>query len=145
MNRKAFLISFAAFLVSGAIFAGVSYRVVTTLRDGRPAAIRHGSESAIDLEYQKLPADSQSRQLAENIESLQDLHANLADEGLDPRTIPLVMQYNKRDLPVGEISSVEDLDETLNFRGVPHFSAIAVSGGGVFETLRSISILSFRP
>ena len=86
-------------------------------------------------------ADSQSRQLAENIESLQDLHANLADEGFDPRSIPLVMQYNKRDLPAGEISEVTELDETLNFRGVPHFSAAAVSGRGVFETLRSISTL----
>ena len=84
-------------------------------------------------------ADSQSRQLAENIESLQDLHANLADEGLDPRTIPLVMQYNKRDLPAGEISPVEELDETLNFRGVPYFAGSAINGGGVFETLRSIA------
>ena len=86
-------------------------------------------------------ADSQSRQLAENIESLQDLHANLADEGLDPRTIPLVMQYNKRDLPTAEISTIESLDETLNFRGTPHFPAAAISGKGVFETLRSISTL----
>ncbi|HYS70118.1 MAG TPA: GTPase domain-containing protein [Gemmatimonadaceae bacterium] len=86
-------------------------------------------------------ADSQSRQLAENIESLQDLHANLADEGLDPRTIPLVMQYNKRDLPTGEISAIDDLDETLNFRGVPHYPAAAISGKGVFETLRTISTL----
>src|SRR5207248_10365887 len=86
-------------------------------------------------------ADSQSRQLAENIESLQDLHANLADEGLDPRTIPLVMQYNKRDLPAAEISSVDALDEILNLRGVPHYSAAAISGKGVFETLRSISTL----
>ena len=84
-------------------------------------------------------ADSQSRQLAENIESLQDLHANLADEGLDPRTIPLVMQYNKRDLPAAEISPVEELDETLNFRGVPYFAGSAINGGGVFETLRSIA------
>src|SRR5438094_2946617 len=60
MNRKAFFISFAAFLVSGAIFAGVGYRVVATLREGRPAAIGHGSESTVDLEYQKLPADSQA-------------------------------------------------------------------------------------
>jgi protein SCO1 len=60
MNRKAFFISFAAFLVSGAIFAGVGYRVVTTLREGRPAAIGHGSESAADQEYQKLPPDSQA-------------------------------------------------------------------------------------
>ena len=86
-------------------------------------------------------ADSQSRQLAENIESLQDLHANLADEGLDPRTLPLVMQYNKRDLPAGEISSIKDLDETLNFRDVPNFSATAITGGGVFETLRSVASL----
>jgi len=84
-------------------------------------------------------ADSQARQLAENIESLQDLHANLADEGLDPRTIPLAMQYNKRDLPASEISPIEELDETLNFRGVPYFAANAINGGGVFETLRSIA------
>lgn len=87
-------------------------------------------------------ADSQSRQRAENIESLQDLHANLADEGLDPRSVPLVMQYNKRDLPPAELSTVEEMDEVLNFRGVPHFSAAAAVGGkGVFETLRSISTL----
>ena len=65
----------------------------------------------------------------------------LADEGLDPRTMPLVMQYNKRDLPAAEISTLEDLDETLNFRSVPHFPANAINGGGVFETLRSISAL----
>ncbi|HXG70445.1 MAG TPA: GTPase domain-containing protein [Gemmatimonadaceae bacterium] len=86
-------------------------------------------------------ADSQSRQMAENIESLQDLHANLAEEGMDPRTIPLVMQYNKRDLPSGELSAMQELDHTLNFRGVPSFPGTATAGGGVFETLRSISTL----
>ena len=60
-------------------------------------------------------ADSQSRQLAENIESLQDLHANLADEGLDPRTLPLVMQYNKRDLADDEVIPVAELERVLNF------------------------------
>ncbi len=60
MNRKAFCISFAAFLVSGVIFAAVGFRMVTTLRDGRPAAVGHGSESAVDAEYQKLPADSEA-------------------------------------------------------------------------------------
>jgi signal recognition particle receptor subunit beta len=86
-------------------------------------------------------ADSQSRQMAENIESLQDLHANLADDGFDPRTMPLVMQYNKRDLPPAEISPLDELDERLNFRGVPHFPANAINGGGVFESLRSIASL----
>ena len=51
------------------------------------------------------------------------------------------MQYNKRDLPAAEISSIEDLDEVLNFRGVPHYAAAAIAGKGVFETLRSISTL----
>jgi hypothetical protein len=51
------------------------------------------------------------------------------------------MQYNKRDLPAAEISPLEELDETLNFRGVPHFSAAAITGGGVFETLRSVASL----
>jgi chromosomal replication initiation ATPase DnaA len=44
-------------------------------------------------------ADSQARQLGENIESMQDLHANLAEQGVDVRTMPLVIQYNKQDLP----------------------------------------------
>ena len=84
-------------------------------------------------------ADSQARQLAENIESLQDLHENLAEDGFDPRTMPLVMQYNKRDLPADEITPIEELDEKLNFRGVPFFPANATGGGGVFESLRSIA------
>lgn len=84
-------------------------------------------------------ADSQRRQLAENIESLQDLHANLAELGLEPRSMPLVMQYNKRDLPEAEISSVAELERVLNFRDVPSFSSTAVNGIGVFETLRAIA------
>ena len=44
-------------------------------------------------------ADSQARQLEENVESFQDLHANLAEHGVDARTVPLVIQYNKQDLP----------------------------------------------
>ena len=84
-------------------------------------------------------ADSQRRQMAENVESLQDLHANLAELGFDPRGVPLVMQYNKRDLPDDEIISVAGLERELNFRDVPSFSAAAVNGAGVFETLRAIA------
>ena len=89
-------------------------------------------------------ADSQTRQLQENIESLQDLHANLGNHGMDPRTIPLVLQYNKQDLPRDMIMSVDDLDEALNFRGVPYFAADALHGVGVFETLRGISELVLK-
>jgi signal recognition particle receptor subunit beta len=84
-------------------------------------------------------ADSQRRQLQENIESLQDLHANLAEQGVDARTMPLVIQYNKQDLPPELIHTVPELEDALNFRGVPSFSADALHGPGVFETLRGIS------
>ncbi len=86
-------------------------------------------------------SDSQSRNLAEKIESHQDLHAKIAEYGHDPRSMPLIMQYNKRDLPAEEITPLEELDERLNFRGVPYFPANAINGGGVFESLRSIAAL----
>lgn len=84
-------------------------------------------------------ADSQARQLDENIESFQDLHANLADHGVDTRTMPLVLQYNKQDLPTDLILSVSELEDQINFRNVPAFPADALHGPGVFETLRAIS------
>ena len=89
-------------------------------------------------------ADSQSRQLEENVESLQDLHANLAEHGVDARSVPLVLQYNKRDLPPDLLLPVPTLEDALNFRGVPSFEADALHGAGVFETLRSISELVLR-
>ena len=89
-------------------------------------------------------ADSQARQLEENIESLQDLHANLGEHGMDPRSTPLVLQYNKQDLPRDMIMSVDALDEALNFRGVPYFPADALHGVGVFETLRGIAELVLK-
>jgi hypothetical protein len=84
-------------------------------------------------------ADSQGRQLEENIESLQDLHANLAEQGIDPRTVPLVLQYNKQDLPRDLVLDVAALDDALNFRSVPSLPANALQGTGVFDTLRAIA------
>ncbi|MGH7669810.1 MAG: GTP-binding protein [Gemmatimonadaceae bacterium] len=89
-------------------------------------------------------ADSQSRQLDENIESFQDLHANLAEQGVDVRAVPLVLQYNKQDLPHALILSTEELRDAINFRGVPDFAADALHGPGVFETLRGISELVLK-
>jgi mutual gliding-motility protein MglA len=89
-------------------------------------------------------ADSQARQLEENIESLQDLHANLAEQGIDPRSVPLVLQYNKQNLPRELILDEATLDDALNFRGVPFFPADALHGPGVFETLRGISELVLK-
>jgi signal recognition particle receptor subunit beta len=84
-------------------------------------------------------ADSQREQFDENLESLRNLHENLAEEGIDIRTFPVVLQYNKRDLP--GVVPVSELDEMLNFRGVPAFPASAVDGEGVFDTLRTVSQL----
>lgn len=89
-------------------------------------------------------ADSQARQLDENIESFRNLQENLLEEGVDIRTIPLVIQYNKQDLPSDLVLSKEELDETLNFREVPSFGANAIAGEGVFETLKGISELVLR-
>jgi signal recognition particle receptor subunit beta len=89
-------------------------------------------------------ADSQRRLLDENVESLQVLHADLAEQDVDPRSVPFVFQYNKRDLPAGELLSVEELDDALNFRGVPAFPAAAADGTGVFQTLRGIAEIVLR-
>ena len=89
-------------------------------------------------------ADSQARQLEENIESFQDLHANLSEHGIEPRTMPLVVQYNKQDLPPELILPVGELSDAINFRDVPEFSADALHGQGVFETLRGISEIVLR-
>ena len=89
-------------------------------------------------------ADSQAHQLEENIESLQDLHSNLAEQGIDARVMPFVLQYNKQDLPRDLILGSDLLGEALNFREVPEFSADALHGPGVFETLRSIAELVLK-
>ncbi len=84
-------------------------------------------------------ADSQARQLDENLESLQNLQANLLEHGVDIRTLPLALQYNKQDLPRELILQPIELDDALNFRGVPSFPADALHGNGVFETLKTIT------
>lgn len=89
-------------------------------------------------------ADSQARQLQENIESFQDLHQNLSEQDVDPRSIPLAIQYNKQDLPKELILTTSELADAVNFRGVPDYPADALHGPGVFETLRGISELVLK-
>ncbi|MGH7471349.1 MAG: GTP-binding protein [Longimicrobiales bacterium] len=84
-------------------------------------------------------ADSQNDQLEENIDSLRNLHENLLDENVDMRAFPMVLQYNKRDLP--DVAQVEALEDLLNFKSVPSYPAAAIAGDGVFVTLKSISQL----
>ena len=84
-------------------------------------------------------ADSQVERMEANIESLEGLEKNLTEHGYEIKKLPLVMQWNKRDLP--NVSSSEDLQRQLNKWDVPTFDAKALSGGGVFETLKMMSKL----
>jgi mutual gliding-motility protein MglA len=87
-------------------------------------------------------ADSQRAQAAENVESVRNLQVNLLEQGVDPRTIPIVLQYNKRDLP--DVMGREEMDDLLNYRDLPCFEAQALGGVGVFDTLKGISELVLR-
>jgi mutual gliding-motility protein MglA len=79
-------------------------------------------------------ADSQIDRFDANVESLVNMHDNLAEHGLATEKIPIVMQYNKRDLP--RVVSVGDLERELNPQGVPYYESVALRGTGVFDTLK---------
>ena len=80
-------------------------------------------------------ADSQIDRFEANVESLMNMHDNLAEISLGIDKVPFVMQYNKRDLP--RVVSVDDLERELNPRKAPCFEAVAVRGSGVFDTLKA--------
>jgi signal recognition particle receptor subunit beta len=84
-------------------------------------------------------ADSQREQLNENVESMRNLHENLLEENINIRDFPMVLQYNKRDLP--GVATIEEMEDALNYRAVPSFAAATINGEGVFETLKSVSQL----
>ncbi len=89
-------------------------------------------------------ADSLKVQRKKNIESLINLAKNLAERGISIRSIPMLIQYNKRDLDGtdSEILPMETLEKDLNsMLKLPSFTASALKGAGVFETLRAISKL----
>ena len=81
-------------------------------------------------------ADSQRDRLEENVENLKEMYDNMNELGLEKRKIPIVFQYNKRDL--GNISTLEELGSQLNPEGHPYVEAIAIEGKGVFKTLELI-------
>jgi len=82
-------------------------------------------------------ADSQDFALDANQESLQNLEDNLKRQGVRIREIPLVLQYNKRDLP--NALPVKEIDEPLNKLHVPYFESVATTGIGVEEALKGIT------
>jgi signal recognition particle receptor subunit beta len=96
-------------------------------------AVLNGSDGVVFV------GDSQRAKLAENVRSLQELARNLTQQGKRFLEFPLVMQYNKRDMP--DVLPLQTLEKYLNSMHVPAFEAVASKGVGVFDTLRTISKL----
>ena len=84
-------------------------------------------------------ADSQIARTEANLESLENLRTNLAEQNYSLDKLPYVIQYNKRDMP--SVAPVEELRSLLNPAGVPEFEAVASTGVGVFETLKAVAKL----
>ena len=72
-----------------------------------------------------------------NIESIRNLEQNLKEHGFDLSTIPYALQFNKRDL--ANVVPVDEMYRTLNFKREPTFEAVATTGVGVFDTLKSVA------
>jgi signal recognition particle receptor subunit beta len=84
-------------------------------------------------------ADSQDFALDANMESLQNLEDNLKRQGVRIREIPVVIQYNKRDLP--NALPVKEIDAAMNKLSAPWFESVATTGIGVEEALKGITQL----
>jgi len=82
-------------------------------------------------------ADSQEERMEANIESIRNLGANLKDHGFDLAELPYALQFNKRDLPT--VVKVDQMYRMLNFKREPTFEAVATTGHGVFDTLKSVA------
>ena len=81
--------------------------------------------------------DSQAEKFEENVQSISELEMNMRRLNKDMSRFPVVMQWNKRDMPTA--LPLDVLERYLNRRHVPSFEAVAATGQGVFATLRAIS------
>jgi small GTP-binding protein len=87
-------------------------------------------------------ADSQPAMVDANRESFANLLDNLEENQLDVNDTPIVIQFNKRDLP--GVLPVEKLQEALSFEGYPYTEASALKGEGVMETFKLISKITAK-
>ena len=81
--------------------------------------------------------DSAPERMEANLDAWENFQQSLERQGYDMARIPLIFQYNKRDLP--NAASIEELENTFNLMKRPHFEAVANRGEGVMLTLESIS------
>ncbi len=82
-------------------------------------------------------ADSQPERMEANVESIRNLESNLREHGFDLVTMPLALQFNKRDIN-GAVPS-DEMYRMLNYKREPTFEAVATDGRGVFDTLKSVA------
>jgi len=115
---KGFKVRFHLYTVPGQVFYDASRKLIL-----------RGCDGVIFV------ADSQRARLEANIESIANLATNLKENGFDIRTIPYVLQLNKRDMPTA--APVAEMEELLRFRGEPVIEAVAFKGTGVIETLKA--------
>jgi mutual gliding-motility protein MglA len=87
-------------------------------------------------------SDSNVTRVEANLESFATLRNNLEEQGYEIESIPLVFQYNKRDLP--NVCPVPEMAKVLNPLGLPAFEAVANQGTGVLETLKGLSKLILK-
>ncbi len=87
-------------------------------------------------------ADSQEAMLDANLESYENMRQNLEANEIDPDELPVVLQYNKRDLP--NALPIEILNERMNPLNAPFYEAVAVKGIGVEDTLKAVTKLVFK-
>jgi signal recognition particle receptor subunit beta len=110
-----------------------------------PGQVMHNSTRRVVLQGADgvaFIADSQKSLSKANNESWRDMANNLKMNGLDINEIPMVIQFNKRDLP--EVRSDEEIAEVGRKGKEPVFKAIAIKGDGVMETLEGILRLTWR-
>ena len=117
---RGFKVRFHLYTVPGQVFYDASRKLVL-----------RGADGVIFV------ADSQPSRREANVESLENLETNLAQSGTNLTQVPYVLQYNKRD--VEDVMSIDELQGDLNPHGVPYVEAAAVSGQGVFDTLKVLS------
>ena len=84
-------------------------------------------------------ADTQAARMDSNLESMDDLNANLAEQGRKLSAMPHVFQWNKRDLP--DLVPLDELDRRINLFGAPSLPTVATVGNGVFDVLERITRL----
>jgi hypothetical protein len=113
-------IRFYMYTVPGQVYYAASRRVIL-----------EGADGVVFV------ADSQPHRMDDNLESYRQMEDHLRSYDVDPDTFPVALQYNKRDcsspIPIGL------LEDRLRLRSVPAFEAVATTGKGVMETIRTVS------